>query len=215
MVRGGGCAISRHRFHRRRQRAAARSARGPGQRQLHRRARRRRPHRMGLGDRVVPAGSPVLPACRARHQRVQRHEQHDGHAAIHRDHPAAAGRRTRSTRPASRAMRSRRVFRRRPRSPTWICSRRPGFQSTSRSSTSMDRRTRFSSRTISGSSRRSGSTLPFAASRSGVTVPGTGAPRREPTSRIRTAPSGPRCSGSSTTSPARRYVPGSRFSRRH
>ena len=49
MVRRRRRAVPRHRLHRRRERAASRSAGRPGRRQLHRRARRRRRVGMGLG----------------------------------------------------------------------------------------------------------------------------------------------------------------------
>ena len=68
--------IPRHRLHRRRERAASRSAGRPGRWQLHRSARRRRRVGMGVGPPVVQDGAPVFPDRQSRHQRVQRHQQH-------------------------------------------------------------------------------------------------------------------------------------------
>ena len=148
-------ALSRHRLHRRRERAAARSAGRPGRRQLHRRARRRRRSRDGTGcSESFRLARQYFPNAQARHQRVQRHQQHDGRAALPRHRRRCCRRKGLiDTVGVQGHAFSTRVPNCRDDRATWICWRRPDCRSTSRSWTSTARPTRSSSRTTSGSSR--------------------------------------------------------------
>ena len=159
MVRRRRQAIPRHRLHRRRERAAARSAGRPGRRQLHRSARRRRRQSgwewvlrsFRLARRYFPNASLGINEFSVTNNPTDC-------AALPRHHRAVAGGRAdrHDRRAGARILHARAQLRDhgQPRSPVDSSD----CPSTSRSWTSTARPTRSSSRTISGSSRRSGST---------------------------------------------------------